>query len=119
MEGSVNAGYNVNHMDAEARFAKFERRLDAITKLIQTGMKMIVRIENQQKKTSEQQEENEHAIRALIETQMNTEVRLQRLIEVQERTETGLQRLERAQQRTDGKLDRLITALRKTSTDGR
>lgn len=53
---------------------KIERRLDATTKLIQAGMKMLV-------KTQQENRETARAVNALIEAQMRTESKLERLIE--------------------------------------
>jgi hypothetical protein len=46
-------------MDVERRMDRVEKRLDATLKIVQTGMKMLVK--------------NEEAIHALIESQMRTD----------------------------------------------
>src|SRR5437016_10063786 len=52
---------------AEARMEKFDKRLEAIGKLLQTGMKILVKIENRQQ--------------ALVEAQLKTDRKLDRLID--------------------------------------
>jgi len=64
----------MRHMDVEQRFAKIDRRLDAITKIIRFGMKLVAQ-------TADKQKENSHEIRALIDAQQRSEEKLDRLME--------------------------------------
>ena len=54
-----------------------ERRLDATLKIVQTGMKMLVKMEKEnaefRKETREFKKETREAIHALIESQMRTD----------------------------------------------
>src|SRR5262249_44862485 len=52
---------------ADARMEKFDRRLEGMRKLVETGMKWLVKIEKAQK--------------ALAEAQLKTDVKLDRLID--------------------------------------
>lgn len=74
---------------------RVERRLDATTKLIQQGMKLLVQF----------QEENRYAIRSLIDAQQRAEAR-------QDRAEARLQR-------TEELLNKLLAAWLKRSPNGR
>jgi hypothetical protein len=64
-------------MDLEARMDKFERRLDATLKIVQTGMKLLVKV---QQENREFREETRRAINALVEAQMRTDAKLDRLV---------------------------------------
>ena len=81
---------------------RIERRLDATTKLIQHGMKMLAKFQEENRKA---QEENRHAIRALIDAQQRAEARQHRA--------------DARQQRTEEQLNKLIIALLKRSPNGR
>jgi hypothetical protein len=60
-------------MDMERRMDRVEKRLDATLKIVQTGMKMLVKME---KENSEFRKETREAIHALIESQMHTDAQL-------------------------------------------
>jgi hypothetical protein len=60
-------------MDLERRMDRVEKRLDATLKIVQTGMKMLVKME---KENSEFRKETRDAIHALIEAQMRTDAQL-------------------------------------------
>ena len=70
-------------LEQQARIAeqqsKAERRINAITKLMGAGMKMLVR--------------NEAEIKSLIQTQKKNEERLARLEEMQKRSDEKFERL--------------------------
>jgi len=55
---------------------RVEKRLDATLKIVQTGMKMLVRME---KENAEFRKETREAIHALIESQMRTDAALKAL----------------------------------------
>lgn len=55
---------------------RVEKRLDATLKIVQTGMKMLVKME---KENSEFRKETREAIHALIESQMRTDAALKAL----------------------------------------
>ena len=55
---------------------RVEKRLDATLKIVQTGMKMLVKME---KENSEFRKETREAIHALIESQMRTDATLKAL----------------------------------------
>ena len=80
---------------------RIERRLDATTKLLQHGMKMLAKFQDENRRAQEEnrkeQEENRHAIRALIDAQQRAEIR---------------------QRRTEAQLDKLIVALLKNNPNG-
>ena len=55
---------------------RVERRLDATVKIVQTGMKLLVKME---KENSEFRKETREAIHALIEAQMRTDATVAKL----------------------------------------
>jgi hypothetical protein len=57
-------------MEMEQRMDRVEKRLDATLKIVQTGMKMLVKMERE---NSEFRRETREAIHALIESQMRTD----------------------------------------------
>ncbi|MBI3667794.1 MAG: hypothetical protein HY236_16445 [Acidobacteria bacterium] len=61
--------------EVDKRFQKIDKRLDAITKLIHVGMKLVVQV-------GERQKEDRESIHALIAAQMRTDQKLDRLITV-------------------------------------
>jgi aminocarboxymuconate-semialdehyde decarboxylase len=63
-------------MDLERRMDRVERRLDATVKIVQTGMKLLVKME---KENSEFRKETREANHALIEAQMRTDAALTHL----------------------------------------
>jgi hypothetical protein len=60
-------------MDMERRMDRVEKRLDATLKIVQTGMKMLVKME---KENAEFRKETREAIHALIDSQMRTDAQL-------------------------------------------
>jgi hypothetical protein len=64
-------------MDLAGRMDKMERRLDATLKIVQTGMKMLVKM---QEDTREFKTETRQAINALIAAQQRSDARLDRFI---------------------------------------
>jgi len=70
---------------------RVEKRLDATLKIVQTGMKMLVKIEKEnrefRKETREFNKKTDEAIHALIESQLRTDEAIHALIESQTRTE--------------------------------
>jgi len=62
---------------------RVEKRLDATLKIVQTGMKMLVKMEEQnrefRKETREFKKETREAIHALIEAQMRTDATVKAL----------------------------------------
>jgi hypothetical protein len=57
----------------ERRMDRVEKRLDATLKIVQTGMKMLVKME---KENAEFRKETREAIHALIDSQMRTDAQL-------------------------------------------
>jgi hypothetical protein len=82
---------------AEARMDRVDRQIHGIQKLIQTGMKLIVRIENAQKRTDQ-------TVAELAEAQVRSDQKLGELAE--------------AQAKSDRKFDRLMEALLKKPPNG-
>jgi len=60
-------------MDVERRMDRVEKRLDATLKIVQTGMKMLVKMG---KENAEFRKETREAIHALIDSQMRTDAQL-------------------------------------------
>jgi hypothetical protein len=79
---------------ADERMDKFDKRLDATRKLVETGMRMLVKIEKSQ---IESKKDFDHRINLLDQ-------RIHTLVD--------------AQGKTDKKLDRLIDSLTKGRTNG-
>jgi hypothetical protein len=84
-----------SHAKSEARADKFDKRLDAIRKLVETGMRMLVKIEKTQ-----------------LDSKNDFDRRFKELVEAQKETAA-------AQKKTDQKLDRLIDSWTKRGTNGR
>jgi hypothetical protein len=74
---------------AEAERAKGELQMKAIRKLIQTGMRMIVKNEQQIKELTASQVKNEQLIKELAASQKVTEAKLQGLIDALRRGRNG------------------------------
>ena len=87
---------------------RVERRLDATLKIVQTGMKMIVKME---KENRDFREETRYAIKALIAAQMRTDAVV---------AEMGVRITEMGRKITEvgAKLDRLTDALLKPPNNG-
>jgi hypothetical protein len=70
-------------MDLERRMDRVGKRLDATLKIVQIGMKMLVKMEKEnsdfRKETREFKKETREAIHALIESQMRTDAALNAL----------------------------------------
>jgi len=95
---------------------RVEKRLDATLKIVQTGMKMLVKMEKEnsefRKETREFKKETREAIHALIESQMRTDAQLADLAT----TVAGLG----AQVKALGtKIDRLVDGLNSGNGSGR
>jgi len=88
----------------DERMDKFDKRLEATLKLVQTGMKMLVKIN--------------HNVIALTEAQRKTDQKLLALTEAQRKTEQNVLALTEAQRKTDRKFDRLMDSLTKRRTKG-
>ena len=71
-------------MDLAGRMDKMERRLDATLKIVQTGMKMLVKmqegIREMKEDTREFKAQTRQAINALIAAQQRSDARLDRFI---------------------------------------
>lgn len=83
---------------AEARMDRTDRQIAGIQKLMRTGIRLIVQIENAQKRT---------------------EARLEELTASQKRTDARLEELAAAQLRSDKKFDKLVELLTKHPPNGR
>lgn len=83
-------------MDLEARMDKFDKRLNAIARLVQQGMRMLV----------DNKAETDRKINALVDAQLRTESTLERLAE-------SHTRLAEAQKVTEQKLQTFIDSLQK------
>ena len=90
---------------ADERMDKFERSLEGIRKLVQTGMKMLVRAAEEKQETRATMREIPANMRVI---QANT-------LEMQ----TSIQGLTATQQRTERKFERLVELLNRKSTNGR
>ena len=84
---------------------KTDRRVDAIAKLLQTGMKMLVRVEKAQT--------------AFAEAQRRNEERLAKIEERLVRSDERFQKFEERLARSDEKFEKLMAALLRKRTDGR
>ena len=77
-------------MDLEGRVARLERRLDATLKVVQTGMKMLVKLEEgmvqSREETRQFRDETRRAIDALIAAQLRSDARVDRLVAAMRRT---------------------------------
>ena len=94
---------------------RVERRLDATLKIVQTGMKMIVKME---KENRDFRDETRYAIKALIAAQMRTDaVVAEMAVKI---TEMGVRITEMGQKITEvgAKIDRLTDALLQPPSNG-
>jgi dsDNA-binding SOS-regulon protein len=70
---------------SEARADQFDKRLDAMRKLVETGMKMLVKIEKNQldlqKGFAESKNDFDRRFKELVEAQKKTDQKLDRLID--------------------------------------
>jgi hypothetical protein len=89
-------------MDLEGRMGRTERRLDATLKIVQIGMKLLVKMQQEtrefKKEMREFKEETRSGIDALIAAQVRSEAR---------------------QDRLDARADRLVDALLRMRSNGR
>ena len=65
-------------MDLENRVGRVEKRLDATTKLLYAGMKMLV---NFQKENRQAHKETREAIQALIDSHLRLDAKVNRLVD--------------------------------------
>ena len=79
-----------------------ERRLDATLKIVQTGMKLLVKMQQETREFKKEMREFKGEMR-----------------EFKEETRHGINALIAAQMRTDAKLGRLVDALLRTHSNGR
>jgi hypothetical protein len=89
-------------MDLEGRMGRTERRLDATLKIVQTGMKLLVKMQQETRESKKEMREFKNEMR-----------------EFKEETRSGINALIAAQMRTDAKLDRLVDVLLRTRSNGR
>ena len=68
-----------HQMDVDARFAKIDRRIDAITTIVKAGMKLLVK---QQQDFDHRMSAMDQRINALIDAQQRTDRKLDRLAEM-------------------------------------
>jgi hypothetical protein len=66
---------------AEERMDKFDKRLEATRKLVEFGMKLLVKIDQKHLALSEQVRSNAEQIKALTEAQRKTDRKFDRLID--------------------------------------
>jgi len=85
-------------MDVEGRMSRTERRLDATLKIVQTGMKLLVKMQQDSRESKKEMREFKDEIR-----------------EFKEETRRGINALIAAQMRSDARVDRLVAALRMRS----
>jgi hypothetical protein len=96
-------------MELEKRMDRVERRIDAIAKLVQQGMKLLVQY----------QEENRYAIRALIDSQQRAEARQDRAELRQDRADARQDRADTRLHRTEEMLNKLIQSWQRRGPNGR
>jgi predicted nuclease with TOPRIM domain len=124
-------------MHLEARVGKVERRVDATLKIVQTGMRLLVKLQQEnaefrkdikefKREVREFKQETRRAIHALIEAQMRTDAKLDRLsekvealAEAQSRNERSIAELTAAQKRTDARLNKFLEGLSRSNGRGR
>jgi hypothetical protein len=72
-------------MDLEGRMGRTERRLDATLKIVQTGMKLLVKMQQETRESKKEmrdfKNETQRGINALIAAQMPTDAKLDRLVD--------------------------------------
>jgi adenylate kinase len=80
-------------MDLEGRMGRTERRLDATLKIVQTGMKMLVKMQQESREFKNEmrdfKKETQRGINTLIAAQMRTYTKLDRLVDVLLRTHSN------------------------------
>ena len=89
-------------MDLEGRMGRTERRLDATLKIVQTGMKMLVKMQQDTRDFKKEMRDFKGE-----------------MLDFKNETQRGINALIAAQMRTDAKLDRLVDALLRTHSNGR
>jgi len=90
---------------AEGRMNTMDRRMDGIAKLLQQGMRMLVKTDTK--------------LAAIAEAQKRTDVKLAELAEAQKRTEAKFGELAVAQRATERSLKAFIDSLRHGRNGGR
>ena len=96
-------------MDLEGRMGRTERRLDATLKIVQTGMKLLVKMQQETRESKKEMRDFKKEMR-----DFKGEMR-----DFKNETQRGINALIAAQMRTDAKLDRLVDALLRTHSNGR
>jgi hypothetical protein len=96
------AQLTAHQVDAGARLARIDKRLDAMAKLVNAGVRLLVKHDEWLARHEKAIERHEKLI---VESRREFDLRLKALTEVQERT--------------DRKLDRLIEALHGRRSNGR
>jgi hypothetical protein len=66
---------------SEVRMDKFDKRMEAIRKLVQTGMKMLVKIDQNLLALTEAQRKTDQSVLALAEAQRKTDRKFDRLMD--------------------------------------
>jgi hypothetical protein len=66
---------------SEVRMDKFDKRMEAIRKLVQTGMKMLVKIDQNIIALTEAQRKTDESVLALTEAQRKTDRKFERLLD--------------------------------------
>ena len=67
---------------AEERMDKFDRRLNAIAKLVETGMKMLNRATEEQREIRANMKQTQASIQGLAAAQKRTDQKFERLVEL-------------------------------------
>lgn len=96
-------------MDLEGRTSRTERRLDATLKIVQTGMKLLVKMQQETRESKKEMREFKNEMR-----EFKNEMR-----DFKTETQQAINALIAAQMRTDAKLDRLVDVLLRTRSNGR
>jgi len=99
-------------MDVEGRMSRTERRLDATLKIVQTGMKLLVKMQQDSRESKKEMREFKKEMLDFKDEmrEFKDEIR-----EFKEETRRGINALIAAQMRSDARVDRLVAALRMRS----
>jgi hypothetical protein len=97
--------------NAERRMDRIDTRLDGISKLLQQGMRMLVKTDTTLSQLAQAQKRTELKLADLAEAQKRTNVRLADLAEAQKRTDTALAELAEAHKETEQTLKTFIKSL--------
>ena len=100
---------------AEKRLGLIEKQLKATAKLVDFGMKLIIKDRKQQKEVDEA---FNYKLNALIHSQQETEAKLKELAEQEKRSDAKLQELAEQQKHTDARFERFIAELRRRNGNG-